>query len=127
MIAFLFGSASSSLPEESTSLFLLVGATLPGVPGAGDKKRSWRLSQCHKDLRVLIVCYKSGSKGFIGSSRGFEGINTSGTESCLNVGWYGCCIPCFIANLAASLLGESAIEQCDIRAVCSFHCGVIHV
>jgi hypothetical protein len=39
MIAFLFGSAPSSLSEDGTSGFFLVGATVPDTPGKGEAFR----------------------------------------------------------------------------------------
>ena len=48
------------------------------------------------------MCYKTGNKGFIGNNRCVEGTDASGTESCFNVCWCGCCFPCYSENLARS-------------------------
>jgi hypothetical protein len=54
------------------------------------------------------MCYKAGSKCFVGNNRGDEGIDASGKESCFHVGWCGYFVPCLSKNLAKSLLRESA-------------------
>ena len=64
VIEFVSGSASASLLVESTSGFVLVGPTFPGVPGTGevccvfcDRRTGAGVSvTVNKDLSVVIVC-----------------------------------------------------------------------
>jgi len=105
MKIFLFISAISSVPAETTSGLPVHGATLPDVPGTGEALRvlfcergaaAERLEHCHSVGRLE-------RSHFV-----FEVIDASGTKSCFNVGWCGCFILYFSKNLAKSLLGEIA-------------------
>jgi hypothetical protein len=104
MIAFLPGSASYSLLDESISGFRLAQLCL--MNEAQEKLPSESMSQCWRLERPHCVT-RLGSICFIGSNWGVEWRDRCQWHGILlYIGWCDCFIPWFSENLAQFLFGK---------------------